>query len=224
MALDALLLEHSGPDSFLRWWKLDEPVYTFGRGQKIEEVKKKLPVHQAHTGLLAPHAPPLQRRLTGGGLLPHARTWTWSCVLPKHHGKAPHSAQGLYEFLHQALKEALSKQGVEGCVYQGAYLGKNPAPASCFEELSHGDLIDPYGRKVGGAAQARKKHAVLTQGIIRQSLLGELDELKLYQAFKTSLANKLRLRIKTSPLPKLVKENFAEKLDWMRSEKWQSRH
>ncbi|MEM6823161.1 MAG: lipoate--protein ligase family protein [Verrucomicrobiota bacterium] len=112
--------------------------------------------------LEAPKDRPFVRRYTGGGLVDHAKDLTYSLILPKGHPLDARGTASSYQAIHEAVAEALKREGFQADVVPVADPEEN---AACFQravkyDVATGDL------KLAGAAQRRTKQGTLHQGSI----------------------------------------------------------
>ncbi len=146
MAVDEALL-HEVTEPVLRFYQWSEPAVTIGYFQSWREV---------------PEGRPFARRYTGGGLVDHARDFTYSIVLPKGHPLDVRGTSCSYEAVHRAVADALCREGFEVRVVSAA----DPQPhAACFQRAVKYDVSDGLG-KVAGAAQRRSRSGTLHQGSV----------------------------------------------------------
>jgi lipoate-protein ligase A len=139
MALDEVLLERAitklrGPT--LRFWGWTAPALVLGSNQSV--------ANEVVEGAAREHGFTLTRRLSGGGtmLAEPGRTITWSLTLPASL-VAGMSFADSYQYLDEFAVDALHAIGV----------------AASYRPLN--DIVAPDGGKIAGAAQARRRDAVL---------------------------------------------------------------
>ncbi|HUD49438.1 MAG TPA: hypothetical protein VMR33_21610 [Candidatus Baltobacteraceae bacterium] len=153
MAMDEALLE-SAPDlgsPVLRFYGWTEPAASFGYSQKFEEIEKLTALR------------PLVRRLTGGGLVPHDRDWTYSLIFPPEHFWHRFKAAESYQVLHEWLRDAFGRMNVPTSL---SPLRQKEIPGQCFVGAEKDDLLW-HGRKIAGAAQRRTRNGLLIQGSVQ---------------------------------------------------------
>jgi lipoate-protein ligase A len=153
MALDEALLE-AAPQfgkPVLRFYDWTEPAASFGYFQKFSEIARATTLR------------PLVRRPTGGGLVPHERDWTYSLVFPPSHAWYALRARQSYERVHQWIRGALARLGVETELAPSC---RKVAPGQCFAGFEKSDVLW-FGRKIAGAAQRRTKSGLLIQGSVQ---------------------------------------------------------
>ena len=101
------------------------------------------------------------RRWTGGGIVDHARDWTYTVVDPGRDGLAGLRGAASYRVIHEALASALQSAGHE-VVFAPA---DGPSRGGdCFSQHVEHDLCDGSGKKISGAGQRRTKDGLLHQG------------------------------------------------------------
>lgn len=165
MAQDIYLLESGGDQKVqFRHYEWEEPTVTFGYFQKYDEVSSSIP-----EGFQC------CRRPTGGGIVDHSDDWTYTVIIPPTHSLFRAPAKESYKTLHEALANALRKQGVEASLQPCERCGAEKS-LSCFTLPSAFDVVnESNGVKIAGAAQKRSKHGLLTQGSINKSSAGLLN-------------------------------------------------
>lgn len=153
MALDEALFESVAElqQPVLRFYGWTEPAATFGYSQRYAEI-------EAWTQLR-----PLVRRITGGGLVPHDRDWTYSLVFPPGHYWTELRADESYRRLHEWVAKAFAAVKLDA---QLAPCCDKPAPGQCFVGAEKFDVL-AGGRKIAGAAQKRNKLGLLIQGSVQ---------------------------------------------------------
>lgn len=152
MALDAALLEGLGPEALpsLRLYAWPAAALSLGRTQRAES---EALARWRDLGLQ------LTRRPSGGRAVLHAGVFTYAWVepLPQDEGVA-HA----HRRLAGAVAEALARLGLRLELGRGEALGPR-GPEACFAAPTLADLMWG-GRKLVGAAQARRPGALLQQG------------------------------------------------------------
>lgn len=145
-ALDELLLE--GVDNgtippTLRFWYRETPAVPLGRFQAYED---EVAVEYVDT-----HDIPVIRRITGGGAMyvDQGDVITYSMYLPR--SSVPDDIEDSYATLNEWVLEALRELGLE--------VRHEP-----LNDIAHAD------GKIGGAAQLRKRNAVLHHATMSYSL------------------------------------------------------
>jgi lipoate-protein ligase A len=153
MALDEALLEAMPriDRPVLRFYEWSEPAASFGYFQKFAEVSGLTPLR------------PLVRRPTGGGLVPHQADWTYSLAFFTNHEWYGLAATESYRRVHAWLQESFTLLGVT------TELAREPSKefhGQCFVGYEKSDLLW-RGRKIGGAAQRRRRDGLLIQGSVQ---------------------------------------------------------
>ena len=117
----------------------------------------------------------LVRRWTGGGIVFHGDDLTYSIVIPTSDPVFHESSLAIYEKIHQALANALTRVGISaavaGVVDPGGVSVSHHAAVSasgynCFTNPVPADVMMD-GRKIAGAAQRRTRRGLLQQGSIQ---------------------------------------------------------
>ncbi len=153
MAFDEALLE-AMPElgrPVLRFYGWLEPAASFGYFQKYADVESLTALR------------PLVRRPTAGGIVPHARDWTYSLAFPTTHEWHRLPALESYRRVHEWIRAAFALMGEE------TELAPQPNKSvlgQCFEGYERYDLLW-RGRKIAGAAQRRRRDGFLIQGSVQ---------------------------------------------------------
>ncbi len=168
MAVDEVLLERAVRDSigWLRFYRWTPATVSLGYFQQAAERDAHAPSRAA----------PAVRRLTGGGAIVHDAELTYSLALPAEHPLAA-LRDRLYAALHGALVDSLRDAGVEAAQWPADRPGPRPEPFLCFLRRAPGDVVvavteeNPWGVKIAGSAQRRRRGAVLQHGslLLRRS-------------------------------------------------------
>jgi len=189
MAMDWLLLEKfPKPESVrLRFYGWAKPAWTFGYSQKWTEAD------QASGGKAE-----LIRRPTGGGLVDHRQDWTYALVFPAGHPLAQARACVSYQAIHEALADALNKNGTS-CQLQALGCDSPDKNFSvCFQEPEPKDVVRiDDGRKIAGAAQKRTRAGLLLQGSIDRPACPEVRD---WDEFGAAFAQVLGQELNFTPL------------------------
>ncbi len=150
MAVDEALLEAAASPA-LRFYRWRHPALSFGYFGSFAEVADQ----RGHREIV--------RRWTGGGVVPHGDDLTYSVVIPADHSFFASSSLEIYSELHDAIRQALTANGVE------ATLASSVAPKvseHCFANAVRADVLSK-GRKIAGAAHRRSRAGLLHQGSIQ---------------------------------------------------------
>ncbi len=109
----------------------------------------------------------LGKRPTGGGVLFHTHDYAFSLILANHHPLYSANTLESYRQIHQMLKELLTpflkKRPAE--LTTDAPCNSNARQRFCMAEPTRYDLL-LEGKKLAGAAERRKKNALLHQTTI----------------------------------------------------------
>ena len=170
MAVDeALLREVTEP--LLRLYEWDRPAVSLGYFQPSALAGSR----------------PFVRRYTGGGLVDHARDFTYTIVLPRSHPWLELSAPASYEKIHLGVQAVLEACGIVSELTPCASPLESEA---CFQKPVRFDLI-AGAQKVSGAAQRRTRDGLLHQGSIL--LPDPAAKVRLRRQFAFSFAVRLDL-------------------------------
>jgi lipoate-protein ligase A len=160
MAVDEALLEIA-TSPVLRFYRWRSPALSFGYFGSFADVAAQ----RAHREIV--------RRWTGGGVVPHGEDLTYSVIIPARHSFFARSSLEIYSELHNAIRQALTTNGVE------TTLANSVAPRvseHCFANAVRADVLSD-GRKIAGAAHRRCRAGLLHQGSIQlPDLPGKFSE------------------------------------------------
>jgi lipoate-protein ligase A len=165
MAIDAALLETFDPRAsapVLRLYGWSPPALSLGRFQDAASVLD-LP-------LCRERGVPVVRRITGGGVIYHAEELTYSIVCPiRPFSGAMEGVDGSYRRLNGFLLAFYRSLGLDP-VFAGDATPPGASPpggraAFCFAGRERCDILVD-GRKIGGNAQRRTRHALFQHGSI----------------------------------------------------------
>lgn len=162
MAIDEALLSCFEPDTtppVLRLYGWQPPALSLGRFQQADQVLDLARCRAAGV--------PVVRRITGGGVIYHAAELTYSLVCAPHHLPAA-SIKESFRHLTSFLLTFYRRLGLTAgyAVDQlppGSRLGERTA--FCFAGKETYDIL-VNGRKIGGNAQRRLRHAIFQHGSI----------------------------------------------------------
>jgi lipoate-protein ligase A len=181
MAVDEALLADAGTP-ILRFYRWRMPSLSFGYFGRYAEVADQSDRRE------------IVRRWTGGGIVPHGDDLTYSVIIPASHPFFARSSPEIYAALHDAMRGALTANGVQ------AFLANSAAPKvseDCFANAVTADVIS-VGRKIAGAAHRRSRAGLLHQGSIQHRDLPD--------RFRTDFARTLCDRYERKMLtPELLK-------------------
>ncbi len=160
MAVDeALLLSQKPNDApVLRFYGWNPPCVSLGRFQNAAAFHSQFSIPNSQ----------FVRRPTGGRAIWHQHEITYAVVLREELlPREWHSIIGSYQWLSRAFIEGLQTLGVQ------AQLAQNhkslPREENCFASAARSDFVVD-GRKLIGAAQCRKKGAILQHGSLLLSV------------------------------------------------------
>ncbi len=111
------------------------------------------------------------RRPTGGGVIFHLTDFAFSILLPANHSRYSLNSLANYAFINQLVVQAVAKvtnQSVQADLWKPTLCEKGCQPNFCMAKPTQYDLV-VQGKKLGGAAQRRKKWGYLHQGSISLS-------------------------------------------------------
>jgi lipoate-protein ligase A len=176
MAIDEAMLEaceRAGPDAVptLRIYGWSPPAYSLGRTQAGVDDRELARLRAAGVEVV--------RRPTGGDGVLHEHERTYAVVGALGSREFPRGVVATYARISRALLFGLTTLGVPGLhASRPEGPGRRAQPrAVCFERLS-GCEIAVSGRKLVGAAQARRRGAFLQHGSIPLRLdAGRLGEM-----------------------------------------------
>lgn len=163
MAIDEALLAEFDPASSLpvfRVYGWNPPALSLGRFQKPEEV---LDLDRCRTMGVS-----VVRRVTGGGVIYHADELTYALVCSPGHLPDSGTVKGSFRSLTGFILDFYRHLGLDP-----SYASESPRPGErlgqrtefCFAGRESCDIL-VGGRKIGGNAQRRLRHAVLQHGSI----------------------------------------------------------
>jgi lipoate-protein ligase A len=154
MAMDEALLKTAASPT-LRFYRWRSPALSFGYFGSYADVADQRGDRE------------IVRRWTGGGIVPHGDDLTYSVIIPVSHPFFARSSLAIYSDLHDAIREALTENGIE------ATLANSVSPKvseNCFANAVRADVISE-GRKIAGAAHRRSRAGLLHQGSIQKAEL-----------------------------------------------------
>jgi lipoyl(octanoyl) transferase len=162
MAIDEALLE-CVTVSAIRFYRWKSPALSFGYFGRFADVAR----YQGDRDLV--------RRWTGGGIVLHGEDLTYSVVIPASDAAFGESSMSIYQEIHRALIDALSRNGKRAVVAGGVDPGRSNIAVraavsaggyNCFANPVRWDvMIDD--RKIAGAAQRRTRRGLLQQGSVQ---------------------------------------------------------
>ena len=205
MAVDETLLEavHEMDRPVLRFYSWSERAATFGYSQRFAEAARLSELR------------PLIRRPTGGGVVPHARDWTYSLVFPPAHRWAKLRAVDSYREVHDWLRVAFANTGV-GAGLAERSLGEKIG--SCFGRAEKNDLLFG-GTKVAGAAQRRNRFGLLIQGSIQPTANGAWNSC-VRENWEAAMLETGSVRFQVKWLELDLAERFRQRMTTLEADKY----
>ncbi|QDU87497.1 Octanoyltransferase LipM [Pirellulimonas nuda] len=159
MSVDEALLERADLEGVatLRFYQWEAPTLSLGYFQAYAQRRAHAPSAQC----------PVVRRRSGGGAIVHDQELTYSVALPADRPLARRPLD-LYCAVHRALVAVIGEQSGLACRVFGDSEPPPPGePFLCFLRRSSGDVVaSDCGAKLCGAAQRRRRGAVLQHGSI----------------------------------------------------------
>lgn len=169
MAIDEVLWD-SATRPALRVYQWDHPALSFGFFGRYEDV-----AHYEKERTLV-------RRCTGGGIVFHGSDLTYSLVIPSTERIYGKSSLAIYDFVHQAIKRALSASGISATLAQPHdRKSAEDTIGPCFTNPVAADVL-VNNQKVAGAAQRRSRGGLLQQGSVQNVKLDPKFSEKFAQA------------------------------------------
>jgi len=163
MALDEAMLDFvansDAPEcsGILRFYDWLRPTVSFGRFQRVDA--------RCDLECARNHSVDMVRRPTGGKALLHCHEVTYCIALPASSALSTCSIEQSHQILARAVAQALELFGVDATVARPDGSGIRELAVPCFSEHL-GESVVVEGRKVSGAAQMRRRGAVLQHGSI----------------------------------------------------------
>lgn len=214
MAIDEALLSCFDPVSslpILRLYGWSPPAFSCGRFQQPEEI---LRLERCRADGI-----PVVRRITGGGVIYHARELTYSLVCPAAVIPDSRSVKAAFFHLTAFLIAFYRRLGLSPCHAvdyhrDGRRLGERTP--LCFAGTESCDIL-LGGRKIGGNAQRRLKEIIFQHGSIPLQQMTEIGAHYLQAPTAgllestTSLADE-GILLPREELAPLLAESFAKQL------------
>ena len=138
MAVDEALLA-CAVTPVLRFYRWQTPSLSFGYFGRYAEAADRADGRE------------IVRRWTGGGIVPHGDDLTYSVIIPASHSFFTRSSLEVYVFLHDAIRQALTANGVS------TILANSAAPKvseDCFANAVKADVMSD-GRKIAARTTPR---------------------------------------------------------------------
>ncbi len=225
MANDILLLEnYPYPDAIrFRFYDWNKPSITFGYSQSYQWVINQLAKKEIQ----------ICRRPTGGGLVDHQNSWTYTLIIPASSNFYREKPSILYKYIHECLKSAMEILSISAKLfpccndpdYSNYNLSKDIAispqlESHCFQLPSAHDVIcSKSDEKIAGAALKRNKYGLLFQGTISKTLL-EVDETKFQNSFTENLAALFETKKIDIQWPEISKDIYEVTYRQFKSPEW----
>lgn len=167
MAKDAALLEElqakDSPILHLYEWAM--PCLTYGYFTKLEQ--------HLHLDVLQHKGLHIARRPTGGGIIFHLTDLAFSLLVPASHSYFSLNTLDSYAVINAHVARVImqwSKQGIHPTLFtKDVACGKNMCYSFCMAAPTPYDLV-VAGKKVGGAAQRRRRQGLLHQATLSLAL------------------------------------------------------
>ncbi len=159
MAIDeAMLLAHTAglTPPTLRLYRWQPPAISLGLLQPFEAINETA-CRQLGFEIV--------RRPSGGGAVLHQHEITYAVVVDGKLCPYGSSVLSTYRWLAEGLKAGLKRLGVDISLSPPSQSTSPATKSFCFARLTDADL-SVNGRKLGGAAQARKRNFLLQHGSI----------------------------------------------------------
>ena len=155
MALDEALLE-SLELPLVRFYSWSAPSLTIGVAQKFDECNRD--------GF------EVIRRQTGGGVVDHVNSYTYTVVLPISHKLNKEQTLEAYRLINEGVSQGLALMNMQVELTEEE-IEKSVSRASmvCAQHPTKYDIVNDSG-KVSGCAQRRTKKGILHQGYIECSV------------------------------------------------------
>jgi lipoate-protein ligase A len=163
MAVDEALLDGFDPEAsspVLRLYGWSPPALSLGRFQDAAEALDL--AHCRARGV------PVVRRITGGGVIYHADELTYAVVCAPSHIPGGTSVKESFRNLNRFLLDFYRDLGLRAAYAADAAVGSprlGVRTSYCFAGRECFDIL-ANGRKIGGHAQRRTRHAVFQHGSI----------------------------------------------------------
>lgn len=160
MAWDEALLA-AAPTTTLRLYRWEPPAVSLGYFQEHAPIAAQL-------ATLGAGAPPLVRRITGGGAIWHEHEVTYGLAGELGRDGLPATTRELYPLLHGAVLDALAARGAT-LARQPETVGdrRYAAEPRCFASPAQDDLVYAGGGKVLGSAARARGTRVLVHGSLK---------------------------------------------------------
>lgn len=162
MAIDAVLLE-TVDKPVLRFYRWDKPAITIGVAQKFEETKRE--------GFES------VRRQTGGGVVDHSNSYTYTVVFPSGHAMTEADTLSCYQQINEAVSFGIAMMNFQVELTQQEISKDVPRSSMpCSMHPTKYDIVNEAG-KISGCAQRRNLGGILHQGYI-EDVVGDEEKLR----------------------------------------------
>lgn len=153
MAIDEALAINLDKDGvpILRFYDWTEPAISIGYSQKVNDV--------LNLELCRKDSIPFVRRITGGGVVFHGMSFTYSIIIPKSYVL---SIKDTYLWIQNNIKNGLNSLGMKGSIFNKINENKSDY---CFTSPNISDLMIE-NKKVSGIAGRRIKRNLVCQGYV----------------------------------------------------------
>lgn len=162
MAIDAVLLE-TVKKPVLRFYRWNRPAITIGVAQKFDETKRD--------GFES------VRRQTGGGVVDHSNSYTYTVVFPSGHAMTKSDTLSCYQQINEAVSLAIVQLNFQVELTEKEIAKDVPRSSMpCAMHPTKYDIVNEVG-KISGCAQRRNLGGILHQGYI-ENVVGDEDQLR----------------------------------------------
>ncbi len=202
MAIDALLFNQV-KQPLLRFYSWDKPAISIGVSQRYTKTLRD--------GF------DLVRRQTGGGVVDHSNSYTYTLVFPANHHMVSEDTLVCYQRINEAVKKAILN--MDFSVDLTAEEIDKDVPRDMMACSAHPTKYDivQNSSKISGCAQRRTKNGVLHQGYI-SNMVGDEVELRkqivkeLAQSFGCSWTEFKKWNNFDQELAQLVEEQYGNEV------------
>ncbi len=164
MAIDAALLE-TARCPVLRFYRWIRPAITIGVAQKYGETKRD--------GFES------VRRQTGGGVVDHSNSYTYTVVFPAGHAMNDADTLSCYQKINEAVSYGIAKMNFQVELTDKEIAKDVPRSSMpCAMHPTKYDIVNEVG-KISGCAQRRNLGGILHQGYIEDAV-GDEAQLRAY--------------------------------------------
>ena len=164
MAIDAVLLE-SVTKPTLRFYNWSRNAVTIGVAQKYKETKRE--------GFEC------VRRQTGGGVVDHSNSYTYTVVFPSGHAMTQEDTLACYQQINEAVSMGIAMMNFKVELTEKEISKDVPRSSMpCAMHPTKYDIVNEAG-KISGCAQRRNLGGILHQGYI-EDVVGDEETLRKY--------------------------------------------